>query len=165
MVFRYFRIEATSNPTNPKTKQPQLTVRLHLVGFSSVLVIFSVQSTRPSNTTLGPFFVFLIIQHCIHHLHLLFLFHAHHPLSCTATTVLVMWLLLYVSISIPVIILWWLSFSSMLLSSVPSLSVSVLSCDIVFVIMAHLLFIIVPSPSLLCQLLIPPHEQMLIAVA
>ena len=38
--------------------------------------------------------------------------------------------------------------------SVPSLSGSVLSCDVVFLVVARLLFIVVPSPSSPCQLLV-----------
>jgi hypothetical protein len=53
----------------------------------------------------------------------------------------------------------------LLLSSVPSLTVSVSSCDIIFVVVARLLFVVAPSPSSPCQLLVPPHEQVLVAVA
>jgi hypothetical protein len=48
---------------------------------------------------------------------------------------------------------------------VPSLSVSVSSCDLVFVVMSPLLFVVVPSPSSPYKLLVPPHEQVLVGVA
>ena len=49
VVFEYFQIEATSNPANPKTGQPQLMVQLQSVGFR-VAVFFPVHRTRPLNT-------------------------------------------------------------------------------------------------------------------
>ena len=133
-------------------------------------------------TSLGPFFVFLIIWCWIHRLCLPYLSHPHCPPPCA--------LLLFLScrvivhpcpcpchrpVMVVLIIMWWLSSSSCCgcppcrlppcRSLTPLLLVSVSSCDVVFVIVAHFLFVIVPSLSSLCQLLIPPHQQVLVVVA
>jgi hypothetical protein len=121
--------------------------------------------------SLGSLFVFLVVQRCIRRLRLLFSSHARRLVVCPPPPSF--WscgcdcpspspsLSSSCGVCPRRIPRHWFSCPD---PFVPSLSVPVSSCDIVFVVMAPLLFVVVPSPSSPYNLLVPPHGQVLVGV-